>query len=103
MLRRGRAQPDFPASMFHGRLDDLAIRRIRSQIALVPGSTANQSLVRVGAGDHPLPNVAGHVVDAERAPRKGMRSDLVWPKSFGHTSIGLVVIEVVVAGAVATR
>src|SRR5437867_982987 len=77
------------------RLAVLAIHAARAELVVVPAAAARDRLIRSLHRARPLPDVAGHVVGAERAARRGMRADLIGTERqrvapVGHVDVGIV-------------
>src|SRR5262245_42503924 len=91
--RRANAQPDEHVAL--RRFAVLAIDAARAEHGVVPATAARDRLVDGLDRARPFPDIAGHVVGAHRAARRGMRADLVGAErervaAIGHVDVGVV-------------
>src|SRR5262245_20182606 len=78
-----------------GQFATLAIHATRVEISIVPAATPRDRCIRGLDRAGPLPDVAGHVVGADRAARGRVRADLVGAERERVASVGRVEVRVI--------
>src|SRR5690348_1121827 len=77
--RKRRAYSQAQAGVSKRQIEDGPVGAPASDDVPEVTAAAQDSLARAKRADRPLDHVAGHVVEPERAPRRGVRADLVRP------------------------